>query len=146
MKIFLLVLIAIFSCQVHAYCFESAGEYYDVNPQLLKAIAIVESDLDARAINKSENSLGLMQIHPQWFSRLLKFDITPDKLLSDPCVNVNVGAWILAGNFNTHGKNWNSIGAYNAGFSKDSHVQKNRNIYIIKVKDALSKLKSNDVN
>jgi len=146
MKIILLVLITVFSCQVHAYCFESAGEYYGVNPQLLKAIAIVESDLDSSAINKDENSLGLMQIHPWWFSKLLKFEITPDSLISDPCVNVNVGAWILAGNFNTHGKNWNSIGAYNAGFSKEKHVQNNRNIYIIKVKRALSRLKSNDGN
>lgn len=135
-----LFFILILSFKSYAFCFESAGEYYNVNPQLLEAIATVESSLNARAVNKNEHSLGLMQIHPQWFSKLIKFDIAPDQLLSEPCTNVNVGAWILASNFYTHGKNWNSVGAYNAGFSKEKHVQNNRDVYIEKVKNALRKI------
>lgn len=140
MKLHIILLMGLLSFKSFAFCFDNAGAYYDVNPQLLKAIATVESSLNANAVNKSENSLGLMQIHPQWFSRLHKFDITPGQLLSEPCINVNVGAWILAWNFNTHGKNWNSIGAYNAGFSKSERAQANRKIYIQKVKIALRAL------
>lgn len=142
MKLAIVIFIAVFSFNSYAFCFENAGEYYGVNPNLLKAIATVESSLNPSVINKSENSLGLMQIHPQWFSRLSEFDITPDLLLSDPCINVNAGAWILAWNFKTHGKNWNSVGAYNAGFSKKRHVQNNRDIYISKVKKALQLIKN----
>jgi len=142
MKRYLILSMLFLSLKTFAFCFENAGEYYGVNPNLLKAIATVESSLNPSAINKNENSLGLMQIHSQWFSRLSKFDITPDLLLSDPCVNVNAGAWILAWNFKTHGKNWNSVGAYNAGFSKKRHVQNNRDIYISKVKKALQAIKN----
>lgn len=39
--------------------------------------------------------IGLMQINSQW---LPKLHITPDTLL-DPCINVRVGAAILAANF-----------------------------------------------
>lgn len=141
----IIVIFSIFSFESWSFCFESAGEYYDVNPKILKAIAIVESDLNPIAVNKNENSLGLMQIHPQWFLRLAKFNISPEQLLSDPCVNVNVGAWILASNFSTHGKNWNSIGAYNAGFSKKKHVENNRHIYIKKVRKALNKIQFNTI-
>lgn len=142
MKRYFIFSMVFLSFKTFAFCFENAGGYYGVNPHLLKAIATVESSLNPSAINKNENSLGLMQIHPQWFSRLSEFDITPDLLLSDPCVNVNAGAWILAWNFKTHGKNWNSVGAYNAGFSKKRHVQKNRDIYISKVKKALQAIKN----
>ena len=142
MKLIVVFFIAVLSFNSYAFCFENAGVYYDVSPNLLKSIATVESSLNPRAINKNENSLGLMQIHPQWFSRLRKFNITPDLLLSNPCVNVNAGAWILAWNFKTHGKNWNSVGAYNAGFSKSKIAKTNRKIYINKVKKALMKIQN----
>jgi soluble lytic murein transglycosylase-like protein len=141
MKCYLIFLMLFLSFKSFAFCFDNAGQYYGVNPLLLEAIATVESSLNANAINKNENSLGLMQIHPQWFERLKKYHIDSSELLSNPCVNVNVGAWILAGNFNSHGKSWNSVGAYNAGFSKSERAQANRKIYIKKVKDALFKIK-----
>ena len=138
----IITIFALISFNTQAFCFERAGEYYNINPQLLQAIATVESGLNPRAINPDEQSLGLMQIHPQWFSRLTQFKISPATLLADPCTNVNVGAWILAGNFSTHGKNWNSIGAYNAGFSTRKKVQHNRDIYINKIKQALTKIQN----
>ncbi|MDI8631260.1 lytic transglycosylase domain-containing protein, partial [Salmonella enterica subsp. enterica serovar Lubbock] len=36
--------------------------------------------------------------------------------LENPCQNIYVGAWILAKNISTNGVNWESVGAYNAGF------------------------------
>ncbi len=50
----------------------------------------------ARALRaESSVDIGLMQINSQWLSKLR---IAPDQLL-DPCVNVRVGAAILAANF-----------------------------------------------
>jgi len=129
---------------VAAFCFDEAGSYYGINPKLLKAIATVESDLKHQAINQNKNKsgdvvsvdYGLMQINSTWFSRLSKFNVTPNRLLNESCFNVNIGAWILSQNFATHGYNWNSIGAYNAGFSKKNKQSRAR--YIIKIQQALS--------
>ncbi len=129
----------LFSSTTLAYCFDEAGQRYNVSPKLLKAIAKVESSLNHKAINRKNNNgssdYGLMQINEQWLNRLSKHNITTDDLLNNACLNVNIGAWILALNFKSHGHNWNSVGAYNAGFSKNS--QKQRDIYIAKVKAKL---------
>jgi soluble lytic murein transglycosylase-like protein len=34
--------------------------------------------------------------------------------LYHPCINLDVGAWILYENFRTYGYSWRAIGAYNA--------------------------------
>lgn len=122
-----------------AFCFEAAGKYYDVDPHLLYAIAKVESSLDANAINENRNThghiiskdYGLMQINSQWFPKLAAFGVNGKNVL-DPCFNVHLGAWVLSENFASHGYNWNSVGAYNAGFSSNSQAARTR--YIQKVK------------
>lgn len=136
------------SMNAHSFCFKQAGAHYNVNPDLLKAIAIVESSLNPDAINENTNQnghvisrdYGLMQINSNWFSRLSKFHINESNLLTDPCLNVLVGAWVLSSNFSSHGYNWNSIGAYNAGFSQSKQVA--RNTYIDKVKFRMSQMKN----
>ena len=142
----ILLLTAFSSINTHAFCFNDAGKYYHVNPLLLSAIAKVESDYRPTATNKNKNNqgkvvsvdYGLMQINSTWFSRLKNFGVNKDNLLSDPCYNVHIGAWVLSSNFSTHGYNWNSIGAYNAGFSAKNQAQ--RLVYIKKVKTALATL------
>lgn len=54
-----------------------------------------------------------MQINTWWLPKLQKFGIGEEQLY-DPCVNVNVGAWVLAQNFQTFGPTWKAVGAYNA--------------------------------
>lgn len=54
------------------------------------------SSVLARALHTEPSvDIGLMQINSQW---LPKLHVPPDRLL-DPCVNVHVGAAILAANF-----------------------------------------------
>jgi len=45
--------------------FQKAGEKYNVDPNLLKSIAKVESDFNPNAENKKSGALGMMQIMPQ---------------------------------------------------------------------------------
>jgi soluble lytic murein transglycosylase-like protein len=97
-------------------CFEAASVRYDVSRRLLEAIASVESAGNPAAINKNVNGsedIGLMQINSSWLPTLKKYGINRSDLF-DPCVSINVGAWIMADNIARHGYSWEAVGAYNA--------------------------------
>ncbi len=120
-------------------CFLYAGEQYDVEPILLKAIAIQESSLDSRATN-SAGDVGLMQINSQWFPKLEAHGISRQLLLDSPCTNVLVSAWILAHNFSQYGRTWRAVGIYHAGTSKKPEVLQRSQSYIKKIQLHYSKL------
>ena len=97
-------------------CWEQAGIRYQVSSHLLYAMAQTESGLDPRAIGRNRNGsrdIGLMQINSAWLPRLADYGITESELL-DPCTNIHIGAWILAGNIHRLGNTWEAVGAYNA--------------------------------
>jgi soluble lytic murein transglycosylase-like protein len=122
----------------HAFCFAEAANRLQVDANLLMAIAKVESNLSPNAINTNKNGsidVGLMQINSQHFKSLEKFNITEGALM-EPCVNVHVGAWILARTIKEHGATWRAVGAYNAGSRSDREEQ--RSIYASKVLKALN--------
>lgn len=114
-------------------CFFEAAARYSIEPSLLMALAHTESRFDASAINKRSETdwdIGVMQIWSFWLPHLEKYNIKRDQLM-DPCININVGAWILAENFASHGINLTSLGAYNAGFSEKNEAV--RAAYVEKV-------------
>jgi soluble lytic murein transglycosylase-like protein len=109
-------------------CFDQAGKDYRIDPLLLMSISIKESRLRADAINGSnrngtEDVCG-MQVNSSHYGKLKNFNITRDRLLNDPCICVYTGAWVLAHNFRSYGKNWDSVGMYNTGPSKKLITQR----------------------
>ena len=113
MRLLLLLIPAIAYC----FCFEDAGRYYGVSPQLLWAIAKVESNFNPKAINRNKNGtydIGLMQINSSWFAYLKKHGIDPS-LLWDPCYNAHVGAMVLRHCIDTYGYSWKAVDCYNKG-------------------------------
>lgn len=100
--------------QVSAFCFEEAGSMYGVSPQLLWAIAKVESGFNPAAVNYNRNGtydFGVMQINSSWKPRLGRLW----EHLGDPCINVKTGAWVLAQCIQKYGYTWKAVSCYNAG-------------------------------
>jgi len=127
---FLLLLACCISSSAFAHCFEEASAKYGVDSKLLKSIAKVESNFNQNAIGKNKNGsvdIGLMQINSSWLPTLAKYGITRETLINDACINVKVGAWVMASNIKQLGNNWKAVGAYN------SPTRLNQQIYAEKV-------------
>jgi soluble lytic murein transglycosylase-like protein len=100
-----------------AFCFQEAGQRYGIDAGLLKAIAQTESSMRPWIESRTQD-IGLMGINRSWVPTLRRrFGLT-EKDIWEPCTNVMVGAWILANNFASKGKNWNAVGMYNAACTK----------------------------
>lgn len=97
-------------------CWDDAANRYQVSSALLYAIARTESGLNPQAIGRNANGsrdIGLMQINSAWLPTLASHGIG-ERDLFEPCTNIHVGAWILAGNVSRLGYTWEAVGAYNA--------------------------------
>lgn len=137
MKAFLAVaaLILALAAEASAFCFEEAGLQYGINPQILRAIAKVESNFSPTAINYNTNGtydFGIMQINSIWAPTIGKERWNS---LGDPCNNVKTGAWILSMCMNKYGYTWKAIGCYN------SQTPGKRDRYSKKVFDQLQRVK-----
>ena len=139
---------AIFYSNANAFCFEDAGALYGVSPDLLRAVAMVESSMKPSAMNlghskrTQSHDIGLMQINSRWLkSKQFKSLGYVEAHLLDACTNVKVGAWIMAHSFRAHGMNWEAVGAYNAACTslKGADCTSARNVYAWKVYRAMGK-------
>ncbi|HIE9358986.1 TPA: lytic transglycosylase domain-containing protein [Klebsiella quasipneumoniae subsp. similipneumoniae] len=121
---FPLLLISSSAC---AWCFEQAASRYGLDPLTLQAIAIQESRMNQNAINHNRSrtgkiistDYGVMQVNSTNVSRLVRYGVISSykDLLSDPCLNIQAGAWVLARHLTKCGQTWQCLGSYNAGFS-----------------------------
>jgi len=95
-------------------CFDEAGAMYAIHPDILRAIAKVESNYQTRAINWNRNGtydFGVMQINSSWAYTI---GLEQWKTLGDSCSNIKTGAMILAGCMKKYGYTWDAIGCYNS--------------------------------
>lgn len=120
-------------------CWEEAGRRYSVDPLLLYSIAQVESNLQPNAFrdNGDTQDYGIMQINSWWLDQLAEYDIDKDRLF-EPCVNINIGAWILNHSFGIYGHSWDAVGAYNAGTGNSPKIVEQRTKYANKVYERYS--------
>lgn len=105
-------------------CVRQAARRYQVDERLIHAIIQVESSGNPSASNRNANGsedIGVMQINSSWLPVLGRYGIKR-RHLDDPCTNVHVGAWVLAGNIARYGYTWRAVGAYNAR----SHVKREK--------------------
>lgn len=128
-------LLLAFSSDASAFCFDEAGMEYGINPQILRAIAKVESNFNPAAVNRNTNGtydFGLMQINSIWAPTIGK---ERWKSLGEPCSSVKTGAWILSMCMEKYGYTWKAIGCYN------SQTPDKRDKYSKKVFDQLQRVK-----
>ena len=145
-RLFFILLLALVNSASAESCWESASQRYGVNAAILHAIAMTESAMNVRAMNRNANGsvdVGLMQINSLWFPRLAEMGIEPEDLW-DECTSVHVGAWVLAGYIRRFGYNWRAVGAYNAGPSSSLESELKRKEYAQRVFHNLSTRKPAD--
>lgn len=124
------------ACAAHADCFDDAALYHHVNPVILRAIAVVESQYNPAAVNRNTNGsvdLGEMQVNSIHLPELARYGMTRDDLL-DGCKSIYTGAWILRQRMDKYGNTWDAIGAYN---SATPHF---RDRYAARIQQAVRKL------
>ncbi|ADP10393.1 lytic transglycosylase [Erwinia sp. Ejp617] len=117
-----------------SFCYASAGQRYHIAPDLLRAIGLVESHENSlsQGVNRDSRGrvvsrdFGLMQINDRHLAELRRLGIvdSSNELLSRPCLNIQIGAWILARHLRLCGNTWQCLGSYNAGFSRKNKVRR----------------------
>jgi soluble lytic murein transglycosylase-like protein len=119
----------------NAFCYEEAGAMYGIAPRLLWTISKGESNFNPAAVNYNTNGsydFGLMQINTSWAPTLRRMGI-PWEALADPCMNVKVGAWLLAQCVQDYGYTWAAVGCYN------SRTPSKRNKYASRIARLMSR-------
>ena len=114
----------------------NASQRYGLDVRLLVAIAEVESNIKMNVVNINADGSadhGIMQINSSWRQKLSELGIDWNEVLSSACMNIHIGAWLLASNFSSSGVNWYSVGAYNAGHKKTDAATIRRTRYAAKV-------------
>lgn len=107
-------------------CWQDASDRYGVPINLLYAVSRVESGNKAGALSAPNKNgtydIGLMQINSSHLPYLSRYGITEGVLMRDPCVNLHIGAWIMAQSIARHGMTWRGIGAYNAASDEKRRI------------------------
>lgn len=97
-------------------CINHAAVTYNVPAALIISILKTEGGKNGMASKNTDGTYdyGPMQINTCWLKKVAKYGFTQHDLQYDPCVNVAVGAWILAQGI-ADGKNiWNGVGNYHS--------------------------------
>jgi len=128
------ILFSTIAAKADTLCFEEAGAQYSINPQILRAIAKVESNYNPEAVNRNTNGtfdFGVMQINSIWASTLGEERWNE---LGNACTNIKTGAMILSTCIAKYGYNWQAIGCYN------SQTPKKRDKYARRVFNQLQRI------
>jgi soluble lytic murein transglycosylase-like protein len=99
-----------------ADCFDMAARVNHVNPRILRAIAMRESNDNPHAIRKNRNGsrdYGIMQVNSIHLPMLNKMGIHRKDLMN-VCKNINVAAMLLRRKMDVHGNTWTAVGAYHS--------------------------------
>ncbi|MBB2164496.1 lytic transglycosylase domain-containing protein [Gluconacetobacter sp. 1b LMG 1731] len=102
-------------------CVTRAAAQYHIPEVLFRAILLTEGGAVGRISRNPNGSydMGPAQVNSTHLAELAHFGITRDELINDGCLNLHVGAWILARELDGHtpaepGEFWRRVGNYNS--------------------------------
>ncbi len=100
-----------------AYCIVSASHRFNLPPEALLSLAIVEGGKRGSSTPNTNGTkdLGLMQVNTVWLKEASPLSpyVNFTSLVNDVCTNVHAAAWILATQVKkTGGDIWRAIGMY----------------------------------
>jgi len=107
--------------------FTEYGTLFGVPPNLLWAIAKVESNFNPNSVAKNKNGtkdIGLMQINTVHLDRLKRDYGIDANLLFDVRINIAVGAQILSKCIRKHGYTEKGINCYNGKTVNNPYAKK----------------------
>ncbi len=115
---------------VLATCLLMAAQTYNVPPAVMMGIMRVEGGRVGQAVGPNQNGtydLGPMQINTMWMPKLAQhWKVTPatakHMVRDDPCINVNVAAWILRQRLNESGNLTLAIAHYHSKTPRFGYV------------------------
>lgn len=120
-------------------CINQAAISYHIPAILILSVLAIENGRVGSASPNRNGTfdLGPMQINSIWLSKIRLYGLTQHQLQYDPCVNVNVGTWILSQHIaNDASSLWRGIGDYH------SHTTLLNHSYQIKVSEVYQLLAS----
>lgn len=116
-------------------CINQVASAYRIPSKLLIAILNVEGGRHGLIHHNTNGSddLGEMQINTRWWPTLYQNHITPQDVLNKPCLNLRVGAWILAKSIGESNNLLQGVGNYNSHTPVYNHkyTQQIRKIYTV---------------
>ena len=106
----------LFISDIPVHCINQVAIEYHVPAKLILAVLEVSQGKVGQAKPNSNGTydLGPMQINTSWWPGLYRYGITPQAVQYNPCINVNVGAWILAGDIANGSNLLSGIGDYHS--------------------------------
>lgn len=114
-------------------CINQAATRYHVPATLILSILTVEKGRNGMASRNQNGTFdyGPMQINSIWLPKIRLYGYTRHQLQYDPCVNVNVGTWILSNAIAKPASNlWKGVGNYH---SLTPRLNRNYQIKVFKV-------------
>lgn len=117
-------------------CINRAAIKYQVPATIIISVLSVERGRVGFAHTNPNGTLdyGPMQINSLWLPTLKKYGITWQQLEDNPCINVNVGTWILSQKIANSATLWRGVADYH------SHAYRQNTLYRQKVLQAYSQL------
>lgn len=97
-------------------CVASAAQTHRVNPDVLRAILMVESRMNPAVVSKNSNGtidVGIAGINSIHFKELSRFGISQSDLM-DPCISTFVAAWKVSKKIAKWGNTWFGVAAYHS--------------------------------
>jgi len=97
-------------------CINQAAVTYYVPAKMIIAVLKTEGGKPGLAKQNSNGTFdfGPMQINSTWLEKIAPYGYTAYQLQYDPCINVQVGTWILSHEIAGEKNFWDGVGNYHS--------------------------------